>query len=53
MRLLLDTNILVAAVTNDSERSAAAKKLLNTAENPHVSVLNDGTPECPEQKETI
>jgi predicted nucleic acid-binding protein len=40
MKLLLDTNILVAAVTSDSERSAAAKELLNTADDPYVSVLN-------------
>ena len=40
MKLLLDTNILVAAVTSDSVRSAAAKELLNTADDPYVSVLN-------------
>lgn len=40
MKLLLDTNILVAAVTSDSERSAAATELLNTADDPYVSVLN-------------
>jgi predicted nucleic acid-binding protein len=40
MKFLLDTNILVAAVTSDSERSAAAKELLNTADDPYVSVLN-------------
>jgi predicted nucleic acid-binding protein len=40
MTYLLDTNILIAAVTQDSERSAAARKLLNTTENLHVSVLN-------------
>jgi len=40
MTYLLDTNILIAAVTQDSERSAAARELLNTTENLHVSVLN-------------
>ncbi|MFY4815244.1 type II toxin-antitoxin system VapC family toxin [Haloarcula sp. AONF1] len=40
MTYLLDTNILIAAVTQDSERSEAARELLNTTENLHVSVLN-------------
>jgi predicted nucleic acid-binding protein len=40
MKLLLDTNVLVAAVTNDSERSDLAVELLNQADEPHVSVLN-------------
>ena len=40
MKLLLDTNILVAAVTNDSERSGTARTLLNTADEPYVSMLN-------------
>ena len=40
MTYLLDTNILIAAFTQDSERSAAARELLNTTENLHVSVLN-------------
>jgi predicted nucleic acid-binding protein len=34
MTYLLDTNILIAAVTQDSERSEAARELLNTTENP-------------------
>jgi predicted nucleic acid-binding protein len=40
MTLLLDTNILVAAVTKDTERSETAVDLLNTAEDPHVSMLS-------------
>jgi len=40
MKLLLDTNILVAAVTLDTERSEAAVKLLNEADETYVSVLN-------------
>ncbi|GGK83528.1 type II toxin-antitoxin system VapC family toxin [Haloarcula sebkhae] len=40
MTYLLDTNILIAAVTQDSERSAAARELLNSTENLHVSILN-------------
>jgi len=40
MRVLLDTNVLVAAVTRDSERSDAAVELLNEAEEPYVSVLS-------------
>lgn len=40
MKLFLDTNILVAAVTDDTERSAAAVELLNEAEQTYVSVLN-------------
>ena len=40
MRLFLDTNVIVAAVTRDSERSAEAVALLNDAEEPYVSVLN-------------
>lgn len=39
MRLLLDTNVLVAAVTNDTERSAEAVELLNEAEETYVSSL--------------
>nr|WP_101351964.1 PIN domain-containing protein [Haloarcula taiwanensis] len=34
------TPILIAVVTQDSEQSAAARELLNTTENLHVSVLN-------------
>ncbi|MFB6165453.1 MAG: PIN domain-containing protein [Haloarculaceae archaeon] len=40
MRLLLDTNVLVAAVTNDTDRSDQAVALLNSADEPYVSVLN-------------
>ncbi|MEF8828660.1 MAG: PIN domain-containing protein [Haloarcula sp.] len=40
MKLLLDTNVLVAAVTRDNERSETAIKLLNDAENTYVSILN-------------
>lgn len=40
MRLLLDTNVLVAAVTHDTKRSDVAVELLNTVGEPYVSVLN-------------
>ncbi|WP_435182776.1 type II toxin-antitoxin system VapC family toxin [Halobellus sp. EA9] len=40
MRLFLDTNILVAAVTRDTERSETAVELLNEAEGLHISILN-------------
>lgn len=40
MKLLLDTNILVAAVTGDTERSGVAVELLNEAEEIYVSVLS-------------
>lgn len=40
MKLLLDTNILVAAVTRDTKRSEAAITLLNDADETYVSVLN-------------
>ena len=40
MKLLLDTNILVAAVTRDTERSEDAIELLNEATDTYVSVLN-------------
>jgi predicted nucleic acid-binding protein len=40
MKLLLDTNVLVAAVATDTERSGDAIELLNNAEEPYVSVLN-------------
>jgi len=40
MKLLLDTNVLVAAVTDDTERSDDAIKLLNEADQPFVSTLN-------------
>ncbi|MFB6151064.1 MAG: type II toxin-antitoxin system VapC family toxin, partial [Haloarculaceae archaeon] len=40
MKLLLDTNVLVAAVTNDTERSEIAVELLNRADDVYVSVLS-------------
>lgn len=40
MSLLLDTNILVAAVTLDTDRSADATELLNEVDETYVSVLN-------------
>ena len=40
MRLLLDTNVLVAAVTHDTERSEVAIELLNETDEAYVSVLN-------------
>nr|WP_262342767.1 PIN domain-containing protein [Haloplanus rubicundus] len=40
MKLLLDTNILVAAVTRDTDRSDDAVGLLNDAEDTYVSVLS-------------
>lgn len=40
MKLLFDTNILIAAVTLDSDRSETAVDLLNTADERYVSVLS-------------
>ena len=40
MKLFLDTNVLVAAVTRDTGRSEAALDLLNRADEMYVSVLN-------------
>jgi predicted nucleic acid-binding protein len=40
MTLLLDTNVLVAAVTHDTDRSEIAVEVLNAAEDPHVTVLS-------------
>jgi len=40
MTILLDTNVLVAAVTTDTDRSDDAVELLNQADDPHVSVLS-------------
>jgi predicted nucleic acid-binding protein len=40
MKLFLDTNILVAAVTQDTERSDTAVELLNEVDETYVSVLN-------------
>jgi predicted nucleic acid-binding protein len=40
MRVLLDTNVLVAAVTRDTDRSDEAIELLDQVDNPLVSVLS-------------
>ncbi|ACV47601.1 MULTISPECIES: type II toxin-antitoxin system VapC family toxin [Halomicrobium] len=40
MTVLFDTNVLVAAVTADTDRSDEAIELLNQADDPHVSVLS-------------
>ncbi|MDR5673659.1 PIN domain-containing protein [Halalkaliarchaeum sp. AArc-GB] len=40
MKLLLDTNVLVAAVTRDTDRSDDAIELLNDTDQQFVSVLN-------------
>jgi len=40
MKILLDTNVLVAAVTRDTDRSANAIELLNRTDETYVSVLN-------------
>ncbi|WP_281195342.1 PIN domain-containing protein [Halorubrum sp. F4] len=40
MRILLDTNVLVAAVTRDTDRSDEAIELLDQADDPLVSVLS-------------
>ncbi|MCG1003496.1 MULTISPECIES: PIN domain-containing protein [Halobacterium] len=40
MKLLLDTNVLIAAVTRDTERSDEAVELLNEADDTFVSVLS-------------
>ncbi|WP_049931092.1 type II toxin-antitoxin system VapC family toxin [Halosimplex carlsbadense] len=40
MKLLLDTNVLVAAVTRDTDRSEDAVELLNEVDEAYVSVLN-------------
>jgi predicted nucleic acid-binding protein len=40
MKRLLDTNVLVAAVTQDTERSEDAIELLNEADDTYVSVLS-------------
>jgi len=40
MKLFLDSNILVAAVTSDTDRSEEAVELLNEADEAYVSVLN-------------
>ena len=40
MKLLLDTNILVAAVTRDTDRSEDAINLLNEVDDTYVSILS-------------
>jgi len=40
MRVLLDTNVLVAAVTRDTDRSDEAIELLDQIDDPLVSVLS-------------
>ena len=40
MRVLLDTNVLVAAVTRDTDRSDKAIELLDQVDDPLVSVLS-------------
>ncbi|MDV7348497.1 PIN domain-containing protein [Halorubrum distributum] len=40
MRSFLDTNVLVAAVTRDTDRSDVAVTVLNEAEEPYTSMLN-------------
>lgn len=40
MKLFLDTNILVAAVTDDTDRSDQATELLNEFDDTYVSVLS-------------
>lgn len=40
MKLLLDTNILVAAVTRETDRSEGAIELLNEADDTYVSILS-------------
>ena len=40
MRVLFDTNVLVATVTRDTGRSSEAIQLLDEAEEPFVSVLS-------------
>ncbi|NGM69431.1 PIN domain-containing protein [Natronolimnobius sp. AArcel1] len=40
MKLFLDTNVIVAAVTKDTERSEAAVRVLNDFDETYTSVLN-------------
>lgn len=40
MRVLFDTSVLVAAVTDDTDRSERAVELLNEVDDPYVCVLN-------------
>lgn len=40
MKAFFDTNVLVAAVTNDTDRSADAVRLLNAVDDGYTSILN-------------
>jgi predicted nucleic acid-binding protein len=40
MKAFFDTNVLVAAVTNDTDRSDAATRLLNEVDDGYTSVVN-------------
>nr|WP_256530542.1 PIN domain-containing protein [Halovivax cerinus] len=40
MKLFLDTNVIVAAVTRDTERSETAIAVLNDLDETYTSVLN-------------
>lgn len=40
MRSFFDTNVLVAAVTSDTDRSATAVRVLNESEQAYTSILN-------------
>lgn len=40
MKLFSDTNVLVAAVTHDTDRSETAVRVLNEFDETHTSVLN-------------
>jgi len=40
MKLFLDTNVIVAAVTHDTERSETAVAVLNEFDETYISVLN-------------
>lgn len=40
MRSFFDTNVLVAAVTSDTNRSATAVQILNESEQAYTSILN-------------
>ncbi|MCU4743957.1 PIN domain-containing protein [Halobacteria archaeon AArc-xg1-1] len=40
MKLFLDTNVIVAAVTQDTERSETAVRVLNDFDETYTSILN-------------
>ena len=40
MKAFFDTNVLVAAVTSDTDRSQSARELLNEVDDGHTSVVN-------------